>query len=620
VDPDVNSTGPDSLPSAFVVVVAAPGCRLADEVITGVGGTDPPFWFEPDSRYGWVDDDRRTLVAVWQRRGAVLGDRWHDVDGELAVTTGRLRRVGAPWSSPSSWAEELGARLRLERVENVVDSLTGAFHLLTLDRTGAGSLAADALGQAFTYHGSNDDVQVFSSEAVLAAGALAGSGPRPARDPVASSWLGYTPYHIGLDTGYAGVSLLREGTVVRFDGGPPRLEGRPAPWLTPGPLSRVGHEGLLDRIVDAITDELQAASNLDADEWVIDLTGGKDSRLMLAVALLAGIAGRFSFMTVGPESLGDVRVARQVADEFGLDHRWGIDRHAPHDDPYPGRARRFTEATTGLVSMWHAKSAGPDTGRVRVSGSFAEVLRTHQPVAGTPPDAHVLAARQVRRFESRAMPLLDADLVARFGERVLAEFTDDPTGGAPPLDVLETFFARNRTRKFWGPMLSMERDQRIWPLVNRETVGAAFAIGGHDRQLERVHYDIIRRASPRLVDMPFAGPGWARELTGEPDPVPTSPDPAGDAARAVRPTPTPGTVGNEPLITMLRRTSAGERDAFLHELVEDRTNPAWELIDRAATAGALAQWGELPARHRQQVYGVLTAALWLGDDPRSSGD
>jgi hypothetical protein len=613
----VSHDRPGALPCAFAVVRARPGRELPADLLQRLDTARPTLTFTPDERVAWSDDAGSTTVVAWQSGDADEGGRpvrrWAVDDRGIRLTAGRVRAKGRRWTAPHTWADEHAARLRLEPVEAVLDSLTGQFQLLSLDGEGRGVLAGDPLGYAFTFHAADDDIDVFASGAGLAAAALTPLGRRPERDPTSTSWFVYAPYHVGAGTGYAGVELLREGTVVPFEPGRrPVAGGRPAPWLDGAPLAGCGREQLLDRIVESVADEMQAALALDADERIVDLTGGKDSRLMLAVALLAGLADRCTFATFGPETLGDVQVARQIADRFALTHRWGLDDRAPVEDHFDRDVRAFSRATAALVNVWHTKRPRQPTGRVRVSGSFAEVLRAHTPIRSRRPVIDTLATRQVRRFRQRFLPLLHDDIADRLDAVVVAEMTDDPRGGSDALDLFETFQARNRTRKFWGPLFELESDERIWPLVEVDTVRAAFALGGAERQIERVHYEIIRRASPDLAAIPFAGSGWSPALDASPATTPAT------ATVTSRAAPPPASAGESPrparseaLIAHMRRTSTENRQAVLADLLQDASSPAWELVDRRATLDAFDRWDDLPGRHRLQVFGVVTAMLWL---------
>jgi hypothetical protein len=44
----------------------------------------------------------------------------------------------------------------------------------------------------------------------------------------------------------------------------------------------------------------------------------------------------------------------------------------------------------------------------------------------------------------------------------------------------------------------------------------------------------------------------------------------------------------------------------------DPSNPVFEIIDPVATGAALDGFEHLPQRSKVQLYGALTAAIWLG--------
>lgn len=47
-------------------------------------------------------------------------------------------------------------------------------------------------------------------------------------------------------------------------------------------------------------------------------------------------------------------------------------------------------------------------------------------------------------------------------------------------------------------------------------------------------------------------------------------------------------------------------------LLGDRSNPVFEVVDRDAVEVALDRFAELGEPAKRQLYGALTAAMWLG--------
>ena len=144
----------------------------------------------------------------------------------------------------------------------------------------------------------------------------------------------------------------------------------------------------------------------------------------------------------------------------------------------------------------------------------------------------------------------------------------------------------------------------------------AFAIGAENRHAEWVPYQLIRQSYEPLLHLPFANGDWPGGGARKPmrsrrhrEPPPVAPPPA-EAPASVGSTTTPPS-----------RTVAADRRAKLRELDleimrrflgEDPSNPVFELIDPVATARALDRFASLHERDRMQLYGALTAAVWLG--------
>jgi asparagine synthase (glutamine-hydrolysing) len=84
---------------------------------------------------------------------------------------------------------------------------------------------------------------------------------------------------------------------------------------TPGGVARSA--GVPEASLDAVGASIARAMDRGA---CIELTGGVDSRLLLALGLAAGGRPAKAF-TIGAEGDPDVRVARQIAESLGMEHR-----------------------------------------------------------------------------------------------------------------------------------------------------------------------------------------------------------------------------------------------------------------------------------------------------------
>lgn len=109
---------------------------------------------------------------------------------------------------------------------------------------------------------------------------------------------------------------------------------------------------------------------------LISLSAGFDSRLLLALAISAGVAPALA--TMGDSESTDVRIARKIANAFGLRHQQVVLNPAD----YLTQAARVTELTSGTKTAehWHtylfSRAVSP-SGFVHLAGANGEFARTY---------------------------------------------------------------------------------------------------------------------------------------------------------------------------------------------------------------------------------------------------
>jgi hypothetical protein len=333
---------------------------------------------------------------------------------------------------------------------------------------------------------------------------------------------------------------------------------------------------------------------------VVDLTGGLDTRLVLALILLEGLADTFTFETVGPPELADVRIATQIAHDLGLRYESTFEVRAERGE-FVDMVKAFVSGTGGLCNIFEARPFRPRGPRTRVSGANGECLRAQQVVHKTITSKDDLL--QVVGKGYGQLGLLRPDVDAAFRRTTRDEVLNDPIGGLPPLDLLDSYHFRLTARKRYGPLDELQEQQRLLPLYSIHAIRAAFALGGEARQSALIHFEIVRHASESLARQPITGKGWPSRLL---DALPN-----GDDYR-----PAPGTDDlrkGPPLFAHLQRTISEDRFSVLRDVLADSDNVAWELLERDKAVRSLAHYGDLNNGQRKELFGAVTAALWLGD-------
>jgi hypothetical protein len=371
------------------------------------------------------------------------------------------------------------------------------------------TVRADPLGAYPVYRSASDGVDWVSNNAELAR-ALAGSREVDL-DALAGLLGGGWP--LGGQPAWAAVSRMAPGA---------RLELSPQGEREERELGDAEVAALCGRGLDpaaAARDLVTAVCELadGARPSVVPVTGGRDSRLVLAAALAAGIA--FEARTGGAPDDPDVVAARELCRAAGVEHALlGAD---PHGDVHsaPARMARLLGLTAaGTASLADAAGfpMGARDGRLELwhSGQGGEVARGYYRAAAAG-DRDGLVAGLERAFTGRrpgrADPLSDAGRarvragIAGFVDRQLA-------AGAAPRDVPDLFYLRERMGSWAGPThgcVEFVRDTTS-PLWSARMLPHELGLPAPERERERFHLEVLRELAPELVDVPFAGAGWPR--------------------------------------------------------------------------------------------------------------
>jgi asparagine synthase (glutamine-hydrolysing) len=227
------------------------------------------------------------------------------------------------------------------------------------------------------------------------------------------------------------------------------------------------------RIVDALT---ATAKNINSHfpNALCDLTGGYDSRATIAGFLLANV--KVSTTVSGSEDSPDARVAKIIADQFGLPHR-RVERNATrtYQDLLnallltDGEYDVFEYAGIAATHQGHV-DAGHD---ISINGSFGELARGYwwellfPKIGAKNPLDSVMLAR--KRFAANAYKrsifsdeVAAMDLVALLAQQV--ELQNHGLLSFPNTTQMDHAYFSMRMQRWQGRIASSTN--RIWPAVS----------------------------------------------------------------------------------------------------------------------------------------------------------
>jgi hypothetical protein len=591
---------------SYLVVAAKPGREIPAEVLSLLDQAAPPeLAFVTATHVRWNSDHGRLAFAGWQSSTPKAEDHWHVDEHGVTAVSGRMWPHQGMWASGDPWVQQLATRLRAGRSGKTGQPFDGIFTMASLHRDGTGELTTDPLSIAMIYRAESNDLIAYSTRPGLAARAAAG-GARPARDPWGCGWMMFAGHVFGDRTGFDRVRVLPLGSHVELH---PRFGSRvrttnPTPWVHPDGLPDdpkalvdIVHEDLLRRV------EAIAAMPTPARHRA-DITGGRDSRLILALIMEAGVADKFHFTTLGAEGTPDSIVGEELATLCSLDFE--AVRPSPFDDSlFLRRLQVHSFQTSGMVNAWDLMGGSGVAVSVAVSGLFGEPLKTqfsHLPSFDTTDD---LLKTWLTHAQPDSLGILHPEARDQYQRFIVEDLVDRmDSESSLPFDRLDAFYIRNRLRRWGGTLEEIGHTNRVFPLYSLVALQAAFVLGADRRRNEYLHFHVMRDACPMLAEHRFAGRGWRDSLLADVD------DPERYAAEPCT-LPPPAEDAPRPMAWQADRFER-HREIIEAYLLNEPENPLFEVVDRGALTEVLAT--DLPRgfASRYHMFGALAAAVWLG--------
>jgi Asparagine synthase len=468
----------------FTLAVSAASPRLCAELADRARIADPSVMPIPGpAAVAWRSPDGRAALLHW---GAVPG-----VAEPAADDTTVTSQAGTIWAespTPGSGRAPVVARTSVTRVDPVyVAEVPGA--VIVADR---------AIWAAWT------------------------ASRLDAHDPLHVAALLNPGFPLGSATPFSGVSALTRSTTLHLLNG--HLTRLPTPVGTAGALAPVpgderGGGGLSGARAVAAGLVAAVAHLADAGQPVeLSLTGGKDSRLIAAALVAAGVP--VVARTHGFADHPDVVVAAEIARRLGIEHLVRTPAAPGQQVDVLGRIRATVLVADGMLSAFE-NVGRPDPAAstvVTAGGHGGELLRGGyaETAAGRPgPAAGLRAALGPARRAARA-----AELLRRLTSKHLGLIRTGPAAGyvaslAPwsaalarrPLHALDDFYLVNRAGR-WSAAARQAyliRETLVQPLFDDRVVLAARAVPLADRISGALSAAVLAELCPALVGVPLAG-------------------------------------------------------------------------------------------------------------------
>jgi hypothetical protein len=388
--------------------------------------------------------------------------------------------------------------------------LTAPFVLALLDSgTATLELWTDRLGLGRLYEVRTEEGRIWSNRPVAA---LLFAGLRAEADPLAWRRMAACDWAMGDETPYRGVRTIPAGTHIRVD----RSGHREQSLDVLGSLVGSRRDPLAEQTVADTAAGLIGVARSVRELWpevpVLSLSGGRDSRLVVAAFVAAGVEVR---LKTSDGADGEAETARELVSRLDgrVEHEVTVptaQRPGRLRDGAYARARQWHDMTEGLRPALYLRKVAPRflirQRTVLVGGMGGEF--GHGP--GYPDDVERLErlppGRRLEAFASAMQTRIvlprgvarqaEADVAAQV-EKVL---THAAARGVTDAKALDWFYADERLRR-WG--MVGESHGVVLPLLAPEFLAAAFGLNTAQSRESMLHRTLIERLVPAWSSVPF---------------------------------------------------------------------------------------------------------------------
>lgn len=430
--------------------------------------------------------------------------------------------IAGPYSSAGMNVQDIFEALLKEGPSKIFEIISGGYNVASLSLRQRLVSFSDFSGCYPVYNLDSDGDLRMVSNSPLAIKNIVDSKP----ESQSVSWLlGHA--NIFMDRYvFQGVDRVTPGKIYRTNIGP--YEGAElfdaSPGFWPEKSSReyfssdsVDWKSHLDKLSQSFLEYYKAFPDLK-----ISLTGGKDSRLILACALNAGLRSEIETFTKGPVGSPEIECAENLARQVGVSHS------KVHTSPQETKKSWDSDGIWktikmsvfrygGGVCLWDGRASNVNGLSFDITGFGGELYRG--------PGGH---AKQFKSLE-----FLDDDDLLKYW--VNYHQLHDPLGLLKPeykefqrselsrwlqdnknirSDILpEKFFVENRLSHWNGPLAQQVTGRvKLMPLLNSSLARDVFSLSPGLRNAEIAHYELMSEVSIGLANSPFLNDSWSKEI------------------------------------------------------------------------------------------------------------
>lgn len=279
---------------------------------------------------------------------------------------------------------------------------------------------------------------------------------------------------------------------------------------------------LVQKGVRELACNIKALASADKKYKVVDLTGKMDSRCILAAILNQELGDEFLFHTNGGYPLPDANVAYSIMNQFGLTaiKVEGARKGCLTTDPLKEIAF-FVHSSQGMRVVYDRalESHCVQPSLIKVGGALGGGFKMSRS-SSCPAD--IEKKDFIESLISKGDMRVSASFKKKVRDELNAYYDSCIEEGFSPPSIYDRIMIDYRNRYFnsIGECSNHPVRPKFHALYSVSLVKACMALSDAEKVSGKIHYDVIKKLFPPLLDVPFADKQWAKELSeNSPQPI-----------------------------------------------------------------------------------------------------
>lgn len=411
-------------------------------------------------------------------------------------------------------------------IADFIENARGSFLLIEIDtQTNTVTLYNDPLSLYPVYWFENEQYAALSNMPIWMESVLSAAGVEVERDGLLAG------YDLAIGTGAFGVTGWSEFNLIPF-GTSLSLTQAKLKFNEFRSLDKFFNtddslDTLIERSVIELKENIKAIAESHYTNKVSDITGGMDSRLVLAAIFSQGLEGKFLYNTNGEYPVPDANCALSIMEKFGLTRIRTLCQYSQPVATKPiSTFKKFIYQSQGSRFIYDRafETNCVQDHLIKVGGGLAGGFKSTYSLRLKAKEGQKVGLEDaVSAMFLPATEYLSDSLVNRIHKELFSGFSDiHKKYNVSYNAVMDFFYVLSRNRYFigMGEFSSSAVRPKVHALYSQSLIAAALKLEDDERANGKLHFELMRRLSPSLCKLPFAGQSWSKSIVSYEDGMP----------------------------------------------------------------------------------------------------